>query len=81
MKRQKASKQGVGIHEAQNGFRKQRSCLEHIFVISNLVDTRKRMGLDTFVCFVDFQKAYDRVNRAYLWQKLISVGVQENLCR
>ena len=42
------------IHEAQNGFRKERSCLEHIFVISNLVDTRKRMGLDTFVCFVDF---------------------------
>ena len=65
------------IHEAQNGFRKERSCLEHIFVISNLVDTRKRMGLDTFACFVDFQKAYDRVNRAYLWQKLISVGVQE----
>ena len=65
------------IHEAQNGFRKEWSYLEHIFVISNLVDTRKRMGLDTFVCFVDFQKAYDRVNRAYLWQKLISVGVQE----
>ena len=53
--------------------------MEHIFVISNLVDTRKRMGLDTFVCFVDFQKAYDRVNRAYLWQKLIAVGVKEKI--
>ena len=37
------------------------------------------MGLDTFVCFVDFQKAYDGVDRVYmyLWQKLVLVGVLE----
>ena len=31
------------------------------FALSTLVDTRKKLSLDTFVCFVDFQKAYDKV--------------------
>lgn len=51
------------------------------FALSSLVDTRKQLGLDTYRYFVDFQKACDRVNRAYLWRKLISVGVPEKLCR
>ena len=64
------------IHEAQNDFRQGRSCLEHIFALSTLVDTRKKLSLDTFVCFVDFQKAYDKVNRGLLLQKLQSLGLE-----
>ena len=62
------------IHEAQNGFRQGR--LEHIFAVSTLVDTRKKLSLNTFVCFVDFQKAYDKVNRGLLLQKLQSLGLE-----
>ena len=68
--------EGKIIHEAQNGFRQGRSCLEHIFALSTLVDTRKKLNLDTFVCFVDFQKAYDKVNRSLLLQKLQSLGLE-----
>lgn len=67
------------IHEAQNGFRQGRSCLEHIFALSTLVDTCKKLSLDTFVCFVHFQKAYDKVNRNLLLQKLHSLGLEADL--
>ena len=64
------------IHEAQNGFRQGRSCLEHVFALSTLVNTCKKLNLDTVVCFVDFQKTYDKVDRSLLLQKLQSFGLE-----
>ena len=29
-----------------------------------------------FVTFVDYEKAFDRVNRMYLWQKSLTSGVK-----
>ena len=31
--------------------------------------------LDTFAIFIDFSKAYDRINREFLWHKLSMMGV------
>ena len=50
--------------------------MEHIFALSTLVDTHKKLSLDTFVCFLDFQKGYDKVNRSLLLQKLQSLGLE-----
>ena len=47
--------------EEQNGFRVGRSCLEHIFSLSSIVECRKKLQKPTFACFVDFSKAYDNV--------------------
>ena len=33
------------------------------------------MGLHTFVTFVDFSKAYDRISREHLWYKLRQIGL------
>ena len=39
---------------------------------------------DTFAVFIDFSKAYKRINRALLWYKLSILGIngkiQSNLC-
>ena len=40
------------------------------------LDTCKKLSLDTFVCFAHFQKAYDKVNRSLLLQKLQSLGLE-----
>ena len=41
------------LAEEQNGFRKKRSCLDHLYVLSNIVKHRKLRKKDTFICFVD----------------------------
>ena len=59
------------IVEEQNGFRKGRACVEHLFVLTSLIRNRKNSGQDTYVAFVDFQKAFDWVNRDLLLYKLL----------
>ena len=62
----------------QNGFRPDRSCLDHIFTLCDLVRTRKAMRLEMFCAFVDFQKAFDFVGHEFLKHKLLEVGVDGN---
>ena len=56
--------------EEQNGFWHDRSCQDHLFTVYNLVESRKLSSLQTFVCFIDFRKAFDSINRDLLWKKL-----------
>ena len=59
--------------DEQNGFRPKRSCQDHIHSISTIIRNRKTIGLNTFCAFVDFQKAFDRVNRELLMYNLATV--------
>ena len=58
------------FNDEQNGFRKGRSCADHLSSLNAIIDTRKKMRLATFSAFIDFSKAYDRINRQYLMSKL-----------
>ena len=61
--------------EEQNGFRKMRSCLEHIYTLSTIIKSKKKYGKPVFACFIDFSKAFDSVNRDLLWIRLLKYGV------
>ena len=37
------------------------------------------MGLDTFIAYIDFQKAFDTVDRTFLLYKLSRIGICGNL--
>ena len=37
----------------QNGFRANRSCMDHIFALCTILRNRKIMGQDTFIAFID----------------------------
>ena len=65
--------------EEQNGFRVGRSCIDHIFVLCTIIRNRKMMGLDTFLCFIDYKKAFDSVERNLLLFKLSNIGVNGNM--
>jgi len=56
--------------EEQNGFRKNRSCIDHIYSLTSIIRNQKNSKKSTFVCFVDFEKAFDRVDRDLLFYKL-----------
>ena len=68
--------------DEQNGFWKDRSCEDHIYSLTSIIRNRKNMGLDTFTCFVDMAKAFDRVdrvNRDILFVKLANIGISGDI--
>ena len=59
----------------RNGFRKARSCVDHLYVLTTILKIRKQAGLHTYLAFVDFTQAFDTVNRKLLSHKLIINGL------
>ena len=50
--------------EEQNGFRKGRSTVDYLSTLTSIIETRKLKKLSTFAAFIDFRKAYDKINRS-----------------
>ena len=67
--------------DEQNGFRASRSCIDHIFVLCTVLRNRKLQGKDTFICFIDYKKAFDSIERNLLLFKLSQVGITGNMYR
>ena len=59
----------------QNGFRKNRSTIDHAVSLTTIIETRKLRKKDTFAAFIDFKKAYDSIDRHKLFVKLASLGI------
>ena len=64
------------IGPEQAGFRAGHSALDHVFTLHCLIDLYLAKRKRLFCLFVDYEKAFDRINRAFLWQKLINSGVK-----
>ena len=58
----------------QAGALPSRSCIEHIMSLRFLLTYAKLKKLKLFVLFVDFSKAYDRINRCLMLKILIRLG-------
>ena len=58
----------------QAGSQRVRSCEEQILVTRLLIDIARKSKQTLYVTFVDFQKAYDIVNRQLLFQRLDQAG-------
>ena len=43
--------------------------------LTSIIQTRKAARKSTFIAFVDFSKAYDKIDRKLLWQKLETLGI------
>jgi len=67
------------LPEEQNGFRKQRSCLDHLYTLTAIVRNRKLENKDTFTCFIDMRKAFDTVDRDCLLYMLYELGIRDKL--
>ena len=63
------------LNEEPNGFRKNRSCEDHIFSLYSLAKNRQEKGERTYVTFIDFSKAFDSVDRRMLLYNLMNSGV------
>ena len=64
------------LNDEQNGFRRARSCLDHMYVLYTVTKNRILLKRCTFACFIDAKKAFDRVPHNCLWYKLHNIGIQ-----
>ena len=62
------------IPEEQAGFREGYSTVDHIFSLYSMIMLQFSKNRKLYVCFVDYRKAFDSVNRSALFKVLSSLG-------
>jgi len=46
------------------------SCTDAIFTVQSIIEKRKEHNLPLFLSFIDYEKAYDNINRAKVWEMM-----------
>ena len=69
------------VGEEQAAFREDYSTLDHVFVLNELVNLYLHKNNRMYCCFIDYQKAFDTINRSALWGKVIENGINGKLLR
>lgn len=70
------------LPEFQTGFRKNRSCVDNIFVLNSIIQNRiTPEGGKLYALFVDFSSAFSSVSQKLLWEKLYKLGVGDKITK
>lgn len=67
------------ITEAQHGFMRGRSTVTNLVCITDYISSGLDMRAQTDAIYLDFSKAFDKLNHPLLLQKLSSAGLSSNL--
>jgi endonuclease/exonuclease/phosphatase family metal-dependent hydrolase len=67
------------LRQEQAGFRKGKSCIDHIFVLRQILEQTHEWNGSLYVVFVDFEKAFDSLHRDSLWKILRHYGIPQKL--
>ena len=70
---------GALLREEHAGFRGGRSCIDQIATLGIIVEQSVEWQSSVYICFVDFAKAFDSVNRDVLFKLLRHYGVPEKI--
>ena len=65
----------TNLRKQQAGFRKGRSCTDHIFTLRQIFEQCQEWNASLYANFIDFEKAFDSVHRPALWNILRHYGV------
>ena len=63
------------VDRSNGGFIKGSRTSDNIFILQGLIQKQITLGKSLYVCFVDFSKAFDIMNRHILFYKLITSGM------
>ncbi|KAF1331473.1 putative Pollike protein, partial [Globisporangium splendens] len=69
------------IHPDQKGFVRGRSIHHHVRFLADLQDLVTSRDEEAYALFLDFQKAFDRVNRDYMFRLLERMGIGDGFTR
>ena len=67
------------LEESQSGFRKGRSCQNHMFTLKQISEKIHVHEQKIYMGFVDILKAFDSVPRKQNWQSLRKRGIKTRL--
>jgi hypothetical protein len=67
--------------EQQAGFRRNKSTIDQIFTLKLIMEKSQEYNKPLFLCFIDIQKAYDSVDRNFLWKVCRCYGTSDKLIR
>ena len=69
------------LRDNQNGFRKGRTTVGQILALRRIIEEVKKNNLTAVLCFIDFRKAFDSVDRGIMLKILKAYGIPPNLLR
>ncbi|KAL3700010.1 hypothetical protein R1sor_018032 [Riccia sorocarpa] len=64
---------------AQAGFRQGFTTIDHALTLRTVMEGARRLKNLLYVLFVDFAKAFDSIPRIWLWERLLAIGVPQDL--
>jgi len=67
--------------ETQNGVRKGQSCTDPTFCLKLLNEKRKEFNLETYLLFIDYEKAFDNIQKQILFNILKSREIPDTLLK
>ena len=67
------------LRDEQAGFRRDRSCIDQIATLRIILEQSLEWNSALYVNFIDYEKAFDSVDRETLWKILRHYGVPEKL--
>ena len=67
------------LRDEQAGFRQERSCTDQIATLRIIIEQSLEWNTGLYLGFVDFEKAFDSVDREVIWQILWHYGVPEKI--
>ena len=67
------------LREQQAGFRQDRSCTDQIATLRIIMEQSIKWNSSLYINFVDYEKAFDSVDRETLWKVLRHYGVPKKL--
>ena len=67
------------LRDEQAGFRKERCCTDQIATLRVIVEQTIEWQSSLYVCFVDFEKAFDSIDRQTIWEIIRHYGVPEKI--
>ena len=67
------------LREEQVGFRKDRSCTDQIATLRIIVEQSIEWSSPLYLLFVDFEKAFDSLDREAMWRLLYHYGISDTI--
>ena len=67
------------LRKEQAGFRENRSTIDQVFTLRNILEQANGWNAIMYTHFVDFEKAFDSVHREVLWNIMSMYGIPEEL--